>query len=71
MECREMTVEEFYQRLYLYRQVIDELSKALRPFANMSECIENNKDFKTEENHWLLAKQTMDKYHNLISGESV
>lgn len=35
------------------------LRDALRPFANMSECIENDKDFHIDSECWIKAKEVL------------
>jgi predicted RNase H-like nuclease (RuvC/YqgF family) len=38
---------------------IEQLTDALRPFANMSECIENDKDFHIDGDCWIKAKEVL------------
>jgi len=52
-------IESLSQRLSQAEAENVKLRDALRPFANMSECIENDKDFHIDGDCWIKAKEVL------------
>ena len=70
--CMKYRMDTLKKRFALRREVNDleqrlsqaeaenvKLRDALRPFANMSECIENDKDFRIDGDCWIKAKEAL------------
>lgn len=52
-------IESIEQRLSQAEAENVRLRDALRPFANMSECIESDKDFHIDGDCWIKAKEVL------------